>query len=435
MYDRKSVKSEIVRTLNRLERRFESVKIKYIRADNAKEFRALEKELEEKGIQLEYSSNYTPEQNGAAERLNRTLITMVRCMLQHAELPDGFWAEAVIYANHLRNILPLSEGKSPFERWHGVKPLIESERTFGMLCKVHIPKRDSKLHPVAMDGIYLGYLSPTQCRVYIPAHKRGEYHTNVKVFEGMKATHLLSEIPTNSQISPPAMMLVDLNARHHPDEEVVSGDNIHHAEPRVDPQALDDININQQVGHFMPPVYRRENITEIVHANSGDTRLIRSTPSSDISPQREDSVPDLQNQQDLTKNPILENPSQDPPREGVDISDQVHELFSIPHQTASTETVHENQDSDKNPKVDIDKPPSPDVVNTNDGMEVDNDDVDMMDAHEAQEAPARPQRERKSTYNRYSFDNVFGALALVEGYKQFGGTALLANANPDVLTY
>ena len=146
-------------------------------------------------------------------------------MLQHADLPDGFWPEAAIYANYLKNLLPLSDGKSPFERWFGYKPLIDAERTWGMLCKVFVPKEqrrdDGKLIPVAIDGIYMGVASTTQCRVYIPSKREVEVCTNVKVFENKRATHLLTGILTTTArigSSKPAMTLTD-PARQHYDGE------------------------------------------------------------------------------------------------------------------------------------------------------------------------------------------------------------------------
>ena len=105
-------RSEVVRllmtTINRYDRmEGRRIVIRYLRTDNAKEFVAVREELEKRGIQVEPASDYTPEQNGVAERFNRTIITTVRCMLQSAGLPDGFCHFAAEYANYLRNKLPL----------------------------------------------------------------------------------------------------------------------------------------------------------------------------------------------------------------------------------------------------------------------------------------------------------------------------------------
>ena len=46
---------------------------------------------------------HQPQQNGVAERLNRTLVESARAMLSHSNLPNRFWAEAVSTAAYLRN--------------------------------------------------------------------------------------------------------------------------------------------------------------------------------------------------------------------------------------------------------------------------------------------------------------------------------------------
>ena len=61
-----------------------------------------------KGIARHRTVTYTPQQNGLAERINRTLIERVRCMLLNASLFKGFWAEAVTTAAYLINRSPSS---------------------------------------------------------------------------------------------------------------------------------------------------------------------------------------------------------------------------------------------------------------------------------------------------------------------------------------
>nr|GEZ61298.1 putative ribonuclease H-like domain-containing protein [Tanacetum cinerariifolium] len=70
--------------------------------DNEGEFR--NKEMNDfcsrKGIKIEFSNVRTPQQNGVAERRNRTLIEAARTMLADAKLPVTFWAEAVNTASY-----------------------------------------------------------------------------------------------------------------------------------------------------------------------------------------------------------------------------------------------------------------------------------------------------------------------------------------------
>ncbi|GKG10264.1 putative ribonuclease H-like domain-containing protein, partial [Tanacetum coccineum] len=69
-------------------------KVKIIRSDNGTEFKnkVMDDFCREKGIRREYSVARTPQQNGIAERKNRTLA---RTMLADSKLPTTFWAEAV----------------------------------------------------------------------------------------------------------------------------------------------------------------------------------------------------------------------------------------------------------------------------------------------------------------------------------------------------
>ncbi|GJT61301.1 putative ribonuclease H-like domain-containing protein [Tanacetum coccineum] len=75
-------------------------KVKTIRCDNGTEFknRDVIEFCGSKGIKREYSNARTPQQNGVAERKNRTLIEAARTMLADSFLPNTFWAEAVIIA-------------------------------------------------------------------------------------------------------------------------------------------------------------------------------------------------------------------------------------------------------------------------------------------------------------------------------------------------
>jgi transposase InsO family protein len=73
------------------------LRIKKIRSDNGTEFKnsQIEGFLKEEDIKHEFSSPYTPQQNGVVERKNRTLLDMPRTMLDEYKTPDLFWAEAI----------------------------------------------------------------------------------------------------------------------------------------------------------------------------------------------------------------------------------------------------------------------------------------------------------------------------------------------------
>ena len=67
-------------------------KVRKLKTDNGWEFVKIEfeKYCQQKGIQRHKTVSYTPQQNGLAERMNKTLLERVRCMLLSAKLPKSF---------------------------------------------------------------------------------------------------------------------------------------------------------------------------------------------------------------------------------------------------------------------------------------------------------------------------------------------------------
>ncbi|KAH9753759.1 hypothetical protein KPL71_015193 [Citrus sinensis] len=98
------------------------------------------------------------DENGVAERMNRTLLEKVRCILSHAGLDKTFWAEAVSYASHLINRLPSTTigCKTPMEMWSGKHAQdYDSLRIFG--CPAYYHVKDGKLDPRARKSIFVGF--------------------------------------------------------------------------------------------------------------------------------------------------------------------------------------------------------------------------------------------------------------------------------------
>jgi len=82
-------------------------KLKCVRADNGGEYRGpFELYCKVHGIRLEKTLPKTPQLNGLAERLNRTIEERVHCVLSHAKLPKSFWGEAVKTAVDIVNLSP-----------------------------------------------------------------------------------------------------------------------------------------------------------------------------------------------------------------------------------------------------------------------------------------------------------------------------------------
>nr|GEU34594.1 putative ribonuclease H-like domain-containing protein [Tanacetum cinerariifolium] len=117
-----------------------SLKVKVIRSDNGTEFKNsdLNQFCGLKGIKREFSVPRTPQQNGIAERKNKTLIEAAQTMLADSLLPIEFWAEVVNTACYVQNrvLVTKPHNKTPYELLHGRTPSIGFMRPFG--CPVTI---------------------------------------------------------------------------------------------------------------------------------------------------------------------------------------------------------------------------------------------------------------------------------------------------------
>ena len=78
-------------------------RVKNLRSDNGGEYcsNMFDEYLKTKGITHQTTVPYCPEQNGIAERMNRTLVEAARSMMFHAGMPKEFWAEAIHTATYV----------------------------------------------------------------------------------------------------------------------------------------------------------------------------------------------------------------------------------------------------------------------------------------------------------------------------------------------
>ncbi|KAF2883951.1 hypothetical protein ILUMI_22209 [Ignelater luminosus] len=95
------------------------------------------------GTFIDYTTPYTPEQNGKAGRFNRSLVDKARCVLQESHMPKIFWSEAVRVAAYVLNRSPSAhlENITPAEIWNGMKPNVHNLRIIGSVAYAHVPKQ------------------------------------------------------------------------------------------------------------------------------------------------------------------------------------------------------------------------------------------------------------------------------------------------------
>ncbi|CAJ2637310.1 unnamed protein product [Trifolium pratense] len=134
-------------------------KLKLLRTDNGLEFvsEQFNEFCRKLGIKRHKTVAYTPQQNGLAERMNRTLLERVRCMLLGAGLPKSFWGEAVNTAAYLINRCPSTgiDLKTPMEVWSGKPADYSNLKIFGALAFAHV--KQDKLDARAVKCVFIGY--------------------------------------------------------------------------------------------------------------------------------------------------------------------------------------------------------------------------------------------------------------------------------------
>ncbi|GJV23183.1 putative ribonuclease H-like domain-containing protein [Tanacetum coccineum] len=164
-------------------------KVKIIRCDNGTEFknRVMSEFCEKKGIKKEFSVARTPQQNGVAERRNRTLIEAARTMLADSKLPTTFWAEAVNTACYVQNrvLVVKPYNKTPYELFRGRTPALSFMRPFGCHVTIlntldYLGKFDGK----SDEGFFVGYsMNSKAFRVYNIRTRKVEENLHIRFLE------------------------------------------------------------------------------------------------------------------------------------------------------------------------------------------------------------------------------------------------------------
>lgn len=143
--------------------------IKRLRTDGGGEYEKwMGDHLKGSGIIHETTAPYSPDQNGVAERANRTIMERVKAIIAEAKLDKRLWMEIADTVVYLKNRSPTSAiATTPYELWHGVKPNLSHLRIIGSTAYVHIPKEKRvKLDTHSHKGILVGYGGTNQYKVW-----------------------------------------------------------------------------------------------------------------------------------------------------------------------------------------------------------------------------------------------------------------------------
>ena len=134
LLERKSEAAEKIKEYVRYVENLFARKPRTIRSDGGGEYvnENLRIFFVEEGIKAQYTTAYSPQQNGVAERKNRSIEEMTTTMLLDAGLDKRYWGEAALTAVYLQNRLPSrSVSTTPYELWFGRKPEIGHLKVYG----------------------------------------------------------------------------------------------------------------------------------------------------------------------------------------------------------------------------------------------------------------------------------------------------------------
>uniref|UniRef100_A0ABD2WE74 Integrase catalytic domain-containing protein n=1 Tax=Trichogramma kaykai TaxID=54128 RepID=A0ABD2WE74_9HYME len=183
-------------------------------------------------IKRRFTVPHTSQQNGLAERKNRTLVETARCLLTQSGLPKSFWAEAIITANYIRNCCYTNTiGCTPYVKWTGRKPDVSPVRLFGeKVYALDKTPTKGKFDYCGLEGYFLGYADNSKAyRVWLVNARKIICSRDVK-FSNKFGNSLIEEKPDASHDS----NIVDLSTQtvHAPDHNPIAA-----AEPDDDLQS------------------------------------------------------------------------------------------------------------------------------------------------------------------------------------------------------
>ncbi|KAJ7972126.1 Retrovirus-related Pol polyprotein from transposon TNT 1-94 [Quillaja saponaria] len=156
------------------------------------------KYLQECGIVAQYIMPGSLEQNGVAERRNRTLKDMMRSMMSRSNLPEYLWGEAIKIALYILNRVPSKAvPKTPFELWTGRKPSLNHFRVYGCPAEVRIYNpNERKTDLKSIRCYFIGYPDHSKgYRFYCPTQ-------GAKVVESQTAKFLEFDVAELEKFSP-----------------------------------------------------------------------------------------------------------------------------------------------------------------------------------------------------------------------------------------
>ncbi|CAI7735083.1 unnamed protein product [Closterium sp. NIES-53] len=224
-------------------------KVKEIRTDNGGEFigNDFEVVLKKKGIQHQLTVPYNPQQNGVAERFNRTLQEGARTLLGRAGLPNLFWVSALRQVALMKNRVLATVGDKqwvPYIMWYGSAPAVNMVRAYGCMMVFHVPKeKRGKLEASGRWGVHLGIAKDHKgWLVWDLTSQKLTVSRDVKFLESLYYKEWKQQQQQQQQKLPTTLLIIEADEVQRPSrqvevtvsEEEISGVTEDGGEPEVE---------------------------------------------------------------------------------------------------------------------------------------------------------------------------------------------------------
>ena len=175
--------------------------------------RELQDYLQSNGIEHDVTPPYTPESNGIAERRNRVLMDMARCLMNASKVPPEFGMYAIRYSNFICNRVPSRaiQNNIPYEKFFKKEVNLSMVKVFG--CKVYLvdPNPETKFSPRADPFIFLGLTEDQQRSILLnPRDMSIKIHRKVKCNENEFPDIIQSEPEAREEIRETTTMVYDV---------------------------------------------------------------------------------------------------------------------------------------------------------------------------------------------------------------------------------
>jgi len=243
--------------------------------------------LKKEGIKVLQSVPHTPQQNGHAERFNRTLMDKAQAIRLDACLPQSWWEFAVNCALHAYNRTPMRRlgWRTPYELVNGKVPDIGYFRVFGCGAYVYLPEdvRANKLAPKSELMVFLGYPEGIKGYLFMRLHNNSLFVGATALFDET----FMPKCPTADRrgFTPISEQPIDDNGPTEapPIPEEADDDSVDFPEHHQSPSPKRDLSNNKEIDPpSTPPRQQQQPPVEPPPApwKSGRTRNVLTRPGN-----------------------------------------------------------------------------------------------------------------------------------------------------------